>query len=232
MKFVKTSALLALLSVASINAQTLKSPDGKFEMNFNLKNGIPYYNLKYNGNVVVEDSKLGLRLLKDGDIQFASEIENKNNQGKNLNAGFVKTAEKFDSKNETWQPVLGEKKNYINNYNELAVTLNQPENDRHIIIKFRLFNDGLGFRYEFPQQKNLNYFIIKEEDSEIDLPWDMKAWWLAGDYDTEEYQTQTTKLSEIPAKWPTSFDGNASQNLVKNGVQIPLMMKKEGASPL
>ena len=78
MKFVKTSALLALLSVASINAQTLKSPDGKFEMNFNLKNGIPYYNLKYNGNVVVEDSKLGLRLLKDGDIQFASEIENKN----------------------------------------------------------------------------------------------------------------------------------------------------------
>lgn len=232
MKLIKTSALLALLSVAAINAQSLKSPDGKFEMNFNLKNGIPYYNLKYNGNVVVEDSKLGLRLLKDGDIQFASEIENKNNQGKNLNAGFVKTAEKFDSKNETWQPVLGEKKNYINNYNELAVTLNQPENDRHIIIKFRLFNDGLGFRYEFPQQKNLNYFIIKEEDSEIDLPWDMKAWWLAGDYDTEEYQTQTTKLSEIPAKWPTSFDGNASQNLVKNGVQIPLMMKKEGANPL
>ena len=232
MKFVKTSALLALLSVASINAQTLKSPDSKFEMNFNLKDGVPFYNLNYNGSVVVEDSKLGLRLLKDGDIQFASEIENKNNQGKNLNAGFVKIAEKFDSKNETWQPVLGEKKNYINNYNELAVTLNQPENDRHIIIKFRLFNDGLGFRYEFPQQKNLNYFIIKEEDSEIDLPWDMKAWWLAGDYDTEEYQTQTTKLSEIPAKWPTSFDGNASQNLVKNGVQIPLMMKKEGASPL
>jgi hypothetical protein len=101
-----------------------------------------------------------------------------------------------------------------------------------MIIKFRLFNDGLGFRYEFPQQKNLNYFIIKEEDSEIDLPWDAKAWWLAGDYDTQEYQNQTTKLSEIPAKWPTSYEGNASQNLVKNGVQIPLMMKKEGTNPL
>src|SRR5690606_168566 len=87
---------------------------------------------------------------------------------------------------------MGEKKSYINHYNELAVTLNQDANDRHIIVKFRLFNDGLGFRYEFPEQKNLNYFIIKEEDSEIDLPTDMKAWWLAGDYDSQEYQTQTT----------------------------------------
>ena len=218
MKKFTIGAVLLTLIFNQFSAQSLKSLDAKFEMNFQLKSGIPFYNLKYNGAVVVEDSKLGLRLLKDGDIQFASEVENKNNQGKNLNSGFVKTAEKFDSKNETWQPVLGEKKNYINNYNELAVTLNQPENDRSIVIKFRLFNDGLGFRYEFPQQKNLNYFIIKEEDSEIDLPWDMKAWWLAGDYDTEEYQTQTSKLSEIPAKWPTSFEGNASQNLVKNGV--------------
>ncbi|SDF60725.1 glycoside hydrolase family 97 protein [Epilithonimonas hungarica] len=232
MKKITIGAVLFSLMFTGLNAQSLKSPDGKFEMNFQLKSGVPYYNLKYNGGIVVEDSKLGLRLLKDGDIQFASEIENKNNEGKNLDYGFEKTAEKRDSKNETWQPVLGEKKNYINNYNELAVTLNQKENDRSIIVKFRLFNDGLGFRYEFPQQKNLNYFIIKEEDSEIDLPTDMKAWWLAGDYDTEEYVTQTSKLSEIPAKWPTSYEGNASQNLVKNGVQMPLMMKKEGTNPL
>ncbi|PZU89299.1 MAG: alpha-glucosidase [Chryseobacterium sp.] len=232
MKKITIGAALLTMMFNGVNAQNLKSPDGKFEMNFQLKNGVPFYNLKYNGAVVVEDSKLGLRLLKDGDIQFASEIENKNNEGKNLDYGFEKTAEKRDSKNETWQPVLGEKKNYINNYNELAVTLNQKENDRSIIVKFRLFNDGLGFRYEFPQQKNLNYFIIKEEDSEIDLPTDMKAWWLAGDYDTEEYVTQTSKLSEIPAKWPTSYEGNASQNLVKNGVQMPLMMKKEGTNPL
>lgn len=232
MKKITIGAVLLTMMFNGLYAQSLKSPDGKFEMNFQLKNGVPFYNLKYNGAVVVEDSKLGLRLLKDGDIQFASEIENKNNEGKNLDYGFEKTGEKRDSKNETWQPVLGEKKNYINNYNELAVTLTQKENDRNIIVKFRLFNDGLGFRYEFPQQKNLNYFIIKEEDSEIDLPTDMKAWWLAGDYDTEEYVTQTTRLSEIPAKWPTSYEGNASQNLVKNGVQMPLMMKKEGTSPL
>lgn len=232
MKHIKTGALFLFLGAVSLNAQSLKSPDGKFEMNFQLKSGVPYYNLKYQGKTVVEDSKLGLRLLKDGDIQFASEIDKKEVKGSDLESGFVKTDEKRDSKNETWNPVLGEKKSYINNYNELAVTLNQPENDRHIVIKFRLFNDGLGFRYEFPQQKNLNYFIIKEEDTEIDFPWDMKAWWLAGDYDTEEYQTQTTNISEIPARWPKSYDGNASQNLIKNGVQMPLMLKKEGKDPL
>ncbi|NHW59240.1 glycoside hydrolase family 97 protein, partial [Escherichia coli] len=92
-----------------------------------------------------------------------------------------------DSKNEEWQPVLGEKKFYKNHYNELAITLNQKEQNKNIVVKFRLFNDGLGFRYEFPQQENLNYFIIKEELTEFDFPTDMKAWWLAGDYDTQEY---------------------------------------------
>lgn len=227
MKNIKISALFLLMGSFALNAQSLKSPDGKFEMNFQLKSGVPFYNLKYKGKTVVEDSKLGLRLLRDGDIQFASEIENKDQKGKNLDSGFTKTGEKFDSKNESWDPIMGEKKSYINHYNELAVTLNQDANDRHIIVKFRLFNDGLGFRYEFPEQKNLNYFIIKEEDSEIDLPTDMKAWWLAGDYDSQEYQTQTTNLSEIPAKWPTSYDGNASQSLIKNAVQTPLMLKKE-----
>lgn len=216
----------------AINGQTLKSPDGKFEMNFQLKSGVPYYNLKYQGKTVVEDSKLGLRLLRDGDIQFASEIERKDQKGKDLNDGFTKTAEKFDSKNESWNPVLGEKKSYINHYNELAVTLNQPANDRHIIIKFRLFNDGLGFRYEFPEQKNLNYFIIKEEDSEIDLAADMKTFWITGDYDSQEYQYQETKISEIPARWPKSYDGNASQTPIKNAIQIPTMMKWEGKTPL
>ncbi len=194
MKLVKTSAFLALLSVATLNAQTLKSPDGKFEMNFNLKNGIPYYNLKYNGNVVVEDSKLGLRLFKDTSIKFASEIAKPSDAANDLNYGFEKTDEKRDSKNETWQPVLGEKKNYINHYNELAVTLNQTSTDRSIVVKFRLFNDGLGFRYEFPQQKNLNYFVIREEDSEIDFPTDMKSWWIVADYDSQEYLFQNLLL--------------------------------------
>lgn len=232
MKNFRTAIVLLSLSAGFLHAQMLKSPDGKFEMQFQVKEGVPYYNLSYAGKTVVEDSRLGLRLLKDGDIKFASEINNKELSGTHLNSGFVKTAEKFDSKNEVWQPILGESKNYINHYNELAVTLTQPKNDRHIILKFRLFNDGLGFRYEFPEQKNLNYFTIGEEDSEIDLPYDMKAWWLAGDYDTQEYQTQTTNLSEIPARWPNSFDGNASQTPIKNAVQTPLMLKKEGREPL
>ena len=187
----KISALFLVMGSFALNAQSLKSPDGQFEMNFQLKAGVPYYDLKYQGKTVVEDSKL--RLLRDGDIQFASEIENKEQKGKNLDNGFAVTDKKYDSKNETWDPIMGEKKSYVNHYNELAVTLDQAQNERHIIVKFRLFNDGLGFRYEFPEQKNLNYFIIKEEDTEIDLPTDMNAWWLAGDYDSQEYQTQTSK---------------------------------------
>lgn len=232
MKYLKTSAFFLLMSGVMVHAQSVKSPDGKFEMNFQLKSGVPYYKLSYEGKTVVEDSKLGLRLVKDGDIKFASEIETTTNKGKDLNAGFVKVAEKRDSKNETWNPVLGEKKSYVNHYNELAITLDQPEQKRQMIVKFRLFNDGLGFRYEFPEQENLNYFVIQEEDTEIDFPTDMKAWWLAADYDTQEYKNQTSKVSEIPARWPTSYEGNASQSLVKNAVQIPLMMKKEGNAPL
>ncbi|MFS4428904.1 glycoside hydrolase family 97 protein [Chryseobacterium sp. S90] len=232
MKKITVGALLLSMMFTGVKAQSLKSPDGKFEMSFQLKEGVPYYNLKYNGAVVVEDSKLGLRLFKDTAIKFASEIAKPEDAKYDLNNGFAKTDEKRDSKNETWQPVLGEKKNYINNYNELAVTLNQASTDRSIVVKFRLFNDGLGFRYEFPQQKNLNYFVIREEDSEIDFPTDMKAWWMVADYDSQEYQYQETKVSEIPSKWDKAYDANASQSLVKNAVQSPLMLKKEGKEPL
>lgn len=232
MKKITVGALLLSMMFTGVKAQSLKSPDGKFEMNFQLKEGVPYYNLKYNGAVVVEDSKLGLRLFKDTAIKFASEIAKPEDAKYDLNNGFAKTDEKRDSKNETWQPVLGEKKNYINHYNELAVTLSQASTDRSIVVKFRLFNDGLGFRYEFPQQKNLNYFVIREEDSEIDFPTDMKAWWMVADYDSQEYQYQETKVSEIPSKWDKAYDANASQSLVKNAVQSPLMLKKEGKEPL
>ena len=232
MKKITVGAILLSMMFAGVNAQSLKSPDGKFEMNFQLKQGVPYYNLKYNGAVVVEDSKLGLRLFKDSAIKFASEIAKAEDAKFDLNNGFTKTEEKRDSKNETWQPVLGEKKNYVNHYNELAVTLDQASTSRSIVVKFRLFNDGLGFRYEFPQQKNLNYFVIREEDSEIDFPTDMKAWWMVADYDSQEYQYQETKISEIPSQWDKAFDANASQALVKNAVQSPLMLKKEGKDPL
>jgi len=232
MKIQTLGVLWFSMMCAGIHAQSLQSPDGKFEMNFQLKQGVPYYSLKYKGAVVVEDSKLGLRLFKDVSVPFAAEIARPGNGENDLNSGFTKADEKRDAKNETWQPVLGEKKNYINHYNELAVTLHQASTDRNIIVKFRLFNDGLGFRYEFPQQKNLNYFVIREEDSEIDFPADMKAWWIVADYDSQEYQPQTTKISEIPGRWDLAFDKHSSQTLIKNAVQSPLLLKKEGKEPL
>ena len=105
MKVIKTSALFLLMGVFAAHAQTLKSPDGKFEMNFQLKAGVPFYHLKYEGKTIIEDSKLGLRLWRDSDIKFASEIDNKVQSGNDLDAGFEKTAEKFDSKNENWNPI-------------------------------------------------------------------------------------------------------------------------------
>ncbi len=232
MQLFKISCLAIFLSSATLSAQVLKSPDGNFEMNFELKEGVPYYQMTYKGQSVIEPSKLGLRLLKDSGIEFASEIDKKVSAENHLNAGFVHSGAQYDSKNETWQPILGEKKNYVNHYNEMAVMLSQEKTGRSIVVKFRLFNDGLGFRYEFPEQENLNYFILQEEDTEFDLPWDAKSWWVTGDYDSQEYQYQTTKISEIPVRWPTSYDGNASQTVVKNAVQSPLMLKKEGKNPL
>jgi len=117
-----------------LTAQSLKSPDGQFEMNFSLKNGVPFYNLKYKGETVLEDSKLGLRLFKDSNIKFNTDLSNANDKAQDLNYGFEKVSDKRDSKNETWQPILGEKKNYINNYNELAVSLNQKATDRNISL--------------------------------------------------------------------------------------------------
>lgn len=230
MKFIKLNLLFTLLSVVVFNAQSLKSPDGKFEMNFQLKSGVPFYNLKFNEKTVIEDSKLGFKLLKDNTIAFDN--VNKLPEGKNLDSDFVKVSETRNSKNETWSPVMGEKKSYVNNYNELAVTINQPNEDRTIIIKFRLFNDGLGFRYEFPQQKNLNYFVIREEETEFDFPTDLKSWWIPCDYDSQEYKPTTSNISEIPNLWENSFDPNASQTLIKDAVQTPLMLKKEGTDKI
>jgi len=229
----KNSTILIMLLICIgtiINAQSLQSPNGKFVMDFHLKHGVPYYNLRYNDETVIEDSKLGLRLFNNtGAIPILSKTKNTQFD---LNNGFTKAGEKRDSKNETWQPVLGEKKSYLNHYNELSVILNQNKTDRNIIIRFRLFNDGLGFRYEFPQQKNLNYFTIREEDSEFDLPTDLKAWWIVADYDSQEYPYQTTKISEIPARWDQAFDKHSSQTLIKGAVQSPIMLKREGNKPL
>ena len=198
-----------LFTATALKAQTITSPDGRFSLQFELKDSVPYYSLTFNGKPVINKSKLGLTVAN----------------GPSFLKGFGVKDYNTSTFNENWSPVLGEVKSINNHYNQLRVMLAQPAFQREMAITFRLFNDGLGFRYEFPQQANLNYFVIKEEESQIALAGNHKAWWISADYDTQEYSYTTSNISQIPALWPKSFDGNASQTTVKNSVQAPVMMK-------
>jgi hypothetical protein len=194
------------------NAQELSSPNGNLKMNFALQaDGTPTYSLKFKDKEVIKTSKLGLEL--------------KNDKKSLLKDFFISDTKTF-AQNESWNPVWGEVKTITNNYNELAVTLTQKVSDRKIIIRFRLFNEGLGFRYEFPEQKNLTYFIIKEEKTQFALTGDHTAYWIPGDYDTQEYDFTTSKLSEIRGLMSKSITANVSQtSFSPTGVQTSLMMK-------
>nr|WP_315151901.1 glycoside hydrolase family 97 protein [uncultured Flavobacterium sp.] len=212
MKHLLYTALFCLLVLQYANAQQLKSPNGKFTMEFTLqKDGTPSYNLNYKDKTVIKPSKLGLELKDDK---------------KSLLNDFTVIDTKTTAFDETWKPVWGEVESIRNQYSELAVTLNQKETDRQIIIRFRLFNDGLGFRYEFPAQKNLVYFIIKEERTQFALTGDHTAFWIPGDYDTQEYDYTTSKLSEIRGLTEKAKTANVSQtSFSPTGVQTSLMLK-------
>ena len=202
---------LLFLNLAS--AQELKSPNEKLTMVFSLQpDGTPFYSLNYKDKVVIKPSKLGLELKND----LASFFNN-----------FTVVNTKTSTFDETWKPVWGEVSSIRNHYNELAVTLNQKGTDRQMIIRFRLFDDGLGFRYEFPQQKNLVYFTIKEECTQFAMAGDHTAYWIPGDYDTQEYNYTTSKLSEIRGLMNKAYQkGNVSQTAFSpTGVQTSLMMK-------
>lgn len=217
------------------NAQKLTSPDGNLVMNFSLnQEGAPVYELFYKDKAVIKPSTLGLELKKeDANKKTSFEWTDRTDIDQldaktNLMTGFTISDTKNSTFNETWEPVWGEESEIVNHYNELAVTLNQASNDRHIIIRFRLFNDGLGFRYEFPQQKNLNYFIIKEEHSQFAMAGDHTAYWIPGDYDTQEYDYTISKLSEIRSKMKEAITPNSSQYVFSpTGVQTALMMKTD-----
>ena len=218
-----------------VNAQKLTSPDGNFIMNFSLnQEGAPVYELTYKNKAVIKPSTLGLELKKE-DANKKTTFDWKERTDKdqldaktNLMTGFTIKDTETSTFDETWKPVWGEESEIRNNYNELAVTLEQPENDRYIIIRFRLFNDGLGFRYEFPQQKNLNYFVIKEEHSQFAMAGDHTAFWIPGDYDTQEYDYTTSRLSEIRGKMKDAITPNSSQYVFSpTGVQTALMMKTD-----
>ena len=204
--------LLSFLCMAGIAvAEELTSPNGLLRLAFTVNGqGEPVYELYYKGKAVIKPSKLGLEL--------------KNDPG--LMDGFTLSEVKNSTFDETWRPVWGEEKEIRNYYNEMAVTLNQKTQERNIVIRFRLFDDGLGFRYEFPLQKNLNYFVIKEEHTQFAMTGDHTAFWIPGDYDTQEYDYTESKLTEIRALMKGAITPNSSQTPFSPvGVQTALQMK-------
>ena len=233
----KPTALILLFSLLPLtsSAQQLTSPNGEMVMNFSVdSDGRPTYDLTFKGKTVIGRSHLGLQL-KEENPNKATDFDYKNfaekekiQQKADLCTGFTISSTKSSSFDETWTPVWGEESEIRNHYNELEVNLNQKKNERSITLRFRLFNDGLGFRYEFPSQKNLVYFIIKEEKSEFKMTGDHTAWWIAGDYDTQEYEWQTSRLSEIRGLMDKAISDNSSQTPAgPTCVQTSLQMKSD-----
>ena len=236
MKKKKFFSIIAFLCISFIaNAQQkLTSPDGNLVLTFQVnKEGAPTYDLTYKGKVVIKPSTLGLELKKEDNTRTDFDWVDRRDLTKldsksNLYNGFKLKDAQTTTFDETWQPVWGEEKEIRNQYNELAVILFQPMNDRSIVVRFRLFNDGLGFRYEFPQQKSLNYFVIKEEHSQFAMAGNHIAYWIPGDYDTQEYDYTISRLSEIRGLMQQAITPNSSQTpFSPTGVQTALMMKTD-----
>ena len=216
MSFVSKSFLSFLLFVwvcGAMMAESITSPNGNLHLDFTVNTqGEPVYQLFYKGKAVVKPSKLGLELKDDPGLM----------------SNFTLTGTETSTFDETWKPVWGEVAQIRNHYNELAVTLEQKAQNRNMIIRFRLYNDGLGFRYEFPLQRNLNYFIVTEEHTQFAMTGDHLAFWIPGDYDTQEYDYTESKLSEIRGLMESAVTVNASQFVFSpTGVQTSLQMKTD-----
>jgi hypothetical protein len=202
--------------------ETAASPNGKVVVRFGIDNGRPYYTVQYGTKDVIKKSFLGLELAKD---KHAS----KGMKETSLMDGFELMQTIKTSHDDTWKPVWGETDEIRNHYNEMTVSLLQVKSNRNIKICFRVYDDGVGFRYEFPQQKDLNYFVIKEEHTQFAMAGDHKAWWLPGDYDTQEQETQESKLSEIRSRFHDAVNWSNSSVAVfsDTGVQTALQMKSD-----
>ncbi len=217
------------------DVQTLKSPDGNMEMTFHLPaEGTPQYTLNYGDQKVILPSDLGFEMrgvLKAQKIVYNADgtISKEDRQPEyQFYEGFAVESVETSAFDETWEPVWGEEAQIRNNYNELLVNLVQTASEKKMSIRFRLFDDGLGFRYEFPYQKNLSYFVIKEELTQFAMAGDHTAWWLPGDYDTQEYNFTESKLSEISSRYKDALCGNDSQTPYStNGVQTSLQMRTD-----
>ena len=227
------AALLLMPAMQAVDlqaAETVASPNGEVVVNFDVKDGWPIYSVDYKQQPVILESRLGLEL---DDVSMRNSFESFDLTGGETNKlslmdGFELTNTERSSFDENWIPVWGEESVIRNHYNEMAVTLTQPVFDRYIIIRFRVYDEGVGFRYEFPQQKNLVYFTIKEEHTQFAMTGDHTAYWIPGDYDTQEYDYTKSRLSEIRDLMKTAVTPNSSQTVFSpTGVQTALMMKTD-----
>lgn len=215
--FILTAAALLSASASLGATEVLTSPDGRLQLSFDLTaDGTPTYKMDYNNKPVIATSRLGLEL---------------KNQ-KSLLDGFQMERVSRSSFDETWQPVWGEQSSIRNHYNEMAVCLSQPDDNGHLremIVRFRLYDDGVGFRYEWPAQDNFTYFTIKEERTEFAMTGDHTAYWIPGDYDTQEYDYTISRLSEVREKMPAvKFSYNVSSTVFSDtGVQTSLQLKTD-----
>lgn len=215
--FILTAAALLSASASLGATEVLTSPDGRLQLSFDLTaDGTPTYKMDYNNKPVIATSRLGLEL---------------KNQ-KSLLDGFKMERVSRSSFDETWQPVWGEQSSIRNHYNEMAVCLSQPDDNGHLremIVRFRLYDDGVGFRYEWPAQDNFTYFTIKEERTEFAMTGDHTAYWIPGDYDTQEYDYSISRLSEVREKMPAvKFSYNVSSTVFSDtGVQTSLQLKTD-----
>lgn len=206
--------LIGIFAAAAFTAAAVevKSPDGNVTLDFDVKDGVPTYSLNYGDKAVIKPSTLGLELVNDT----------------NLMDGFELAGTKESTFDETWQPVWGETRDIRNHYNELLAELRQPATGRLMNLRFRVYDDGVGFRYEFPIQPNLVYFVVAEEHTQFAMNGDHIAWWIAGDYDTQEYDYTESRLSEIRGKMEGAICDNASQTQFSpTGVQTSLQIKTD-----
>ena len=229
-------ALCAVMTPCSMAAiEKVESPSLNLTAYFDVQEGRPVYWLLHKGDTVIRPSYLGLALRGEhsrGDFNDYKEESSPSLEGRGgegLLSGFVMTGSERFIHDDWWTPVWGEERRIHNSYHEMLITLRQPAKDRYIQIQFRLYDDGLGFRYIFPQQKNLNYFVIEEEQTEFALPGDITAYWIPGDYDTQEYEYTRSKLSEIRAIQEKTNKANLSTTTFSTtGVQTPVLFKVQG----
>ena len=212
-RFFMLMCLVCLGLAGRVYASEVTSPNGEMKLTFTLRDSKPYYSVSFRGKPVIKPSRLGYEL----------------HNAESLLEGFTQTGEKTSTFDETWTPVWGENKTIRNHYKELLVNLIQEKTGRVMNLRFRVYDEGVGLRYEFPQEgSKLNYFVVKEECTEFALTGDHIAWWIPGDYDTQEYEYSRSRLSEIRPLFKKKVTDNASQtSFSETGVQTSLQLKTD-----